>query len=103
LIVGRYDGSALQERLQGMRSRVGGKSVTQKEAMTRTATQILERGKAGRGERFEPIRLRHPYGHDVPCRCGSIEWTRSPFDDIGHRRAYLCARECGMMLREGDE
>lgn len=64
------------------------------------ATRALERAKARRGEPFPATNVIGPHGRKVRCDCGSLEWQRAPLEDVGERRAFVCAKACGMVLLE---
>jgi len=64
--------------------------------MTRTAVQILEQGRARRGERFDRLQLITPGGEKLRCPdCQAVWFYRRPLDDIGEQKCYGCERDCG--------
>ena len=67
----------------------------------KTAAQILEQGKARRGEPFDAFRLFTMDGQAVCANCGMDRWRRAPLLDEGECRAWECGRDgCTMVLRE---
>jgi len=68
--------------------------------MGRSATQILEQGKARRGGHFHSVLLLYPDGGPVMCGCGGKRWRRRPDLDVGRNRSWECAGGCGVAITE---